>query len=570
MFKKLWESIFGRKIGDTRVIPVTLKIAITFTLFILVSNIATNYINLMFNRAELIKLTRQLLVKDLKSLYSNAKNRYEIYKYTLDMNSSVSNLARQALNELKNQKSVALGVNTNGSFLFQSSRVPAQPAFTDSRSLELMNQNLTAGIQEGVIEIMYNREKYLAIYKYNPDWNSFLIRGEELNEFYQESRRIFWEITLIILVVTGLMALVGMLMLRYILRFVGIITHRIMSMSENQQLDLIQMHGAANDDVTFMGLAFNSLSSTINNLLGIFRKFVNRDTALKAYRERQIKLEGARKELTMLFSDIKGFTYMTETLGNDIIKLLNLHYDQAIREILQEDGIIGSIIGDALLAVYGALEDRGDHHKSIQAVRSAYALQDVARSLRTRMHEIREQIVQQRGALTEAEEKIYRAVLLEIGVGIDGGQVFYGNIGSNERMTNTVIGDNVNSASRLEGLTRIYKVPVIVSEYVKEDIEKNDPDSRIHFIEIDQVQVKGKTVGKRIYWPVLDVNYSSQVAAELQEFSTGLEYYYKGQWPRALECFKKCSLPLAEVFVDRTKNYKCPEDWKGIWTMTTK
>jgi len=69
-------------------------------------------------------------------------------------------------------------------------------------------------------------------------------------------------------------------------------------------------------------------------------------------------------------------------------------------------------------------------------------------------------------------------------------------------MTNTVIGDNVNSASRLEGLTRIYKVPVICSDFVKEDIEKNVTNHGIRFIEIDQVQVKGKTVGKRVYWPL--------------------------------------------------------------------
>ncbi len=563
--------MFGSKIGDTRVFPVTLKIAITFTLFILVSNIATNYINLMFNRAELIKQTRQLLVKDLKSLYNNAKNRYEIYKYTLEEESSISNISRQALNELKGKQSIALGINTNGTFLFQASKdVSPQAAFTDLKNLTLMNDNLRKGVEDGVVTLTYNKQKYMAIYKYNPDWNTFLVRGEELNEFYSESRKIFGTVSIIILVVTVLMALVGMFMLNYILRFVGVITHRIMNMTKNMQLELINMTGAANDDVTFLGMAFNSLSSMINNLLGIFRKFVNKDTALKAYRERHIKLEGSRKELTMLFSDIKGFTYMTETLGNDIIKLLNLHYDQAIREILHEDGIIGSIIGDALLAVYGALEDRGSNDKSIQAVRSAYALQEVARSLRVRMHEIKEQIVAERGALTDAEERVYKAVLLEIGVGIDGGHVFYGNIGSNERMTNTVIGDNVNSASRLEGLTRIYKIPVIVSEFIKEDIEKNNPDSGLHFIEIDQVQVKGKTIGKRIYWPILDENYSSQVAEELKGFSTGLDYYYKGDWKTALTHFKKCSLPLVDVFKDRTKNYKCPEDWKGIWTMKTK
>ena len=132
--------------------------------------------------------------------------------------------------------------------------------------------------------------------------------------------------------------------------------------------------------------------------------------------------------------------------------------------------MIGSIIGDALLAVYGVLEDSGKN-KSYQAVMAAYKLHEVTELLGMRMSNIRDEIIRQQGKLSAGEEKIYKAVLLEIGVGIDGGEVFYGTLGSYVRMTNTVIGDNVNAASRMEGLTRVYKVPVICSEYVKSDIE---------------------------------------------------------------------------------------------------
>jgi len=163
---------------------------------------------------------------------------------------------------------------------------------------------------------------------------------------------------------------------------------------------------------------------------------------------------------------------------------------------------------------------------------------------------------------------VYRAVLLEVGVGIDGGAVFYGNIGSSRRMTNTVIGDNVNSASRLEGLTRIYQVPIICSDYAKEEVEKNSDD--YHLLEIDQVQVKGKTVGKRVYWPIDKKQIDDDLSKDIEAFTKGLEYYYEGQWSRALSWFEKCTLPLASEFRSRTAGGKRPKNWNGIWQMTTK
>ncbi len=340
-------------------------------------------------------------------------------------------------------------------------------------------------------------------------------------------------------------------------------------MTQTQQLDVIDLKGAANDDVTFLGMAFNTLSSTINNLMGIFRKFTNKDIVIKAYKERMIRLEGSRKELTCLFTDIKRFTYMTETLGTDIITLLNLHYDRAIREIINEDGIIGSIIGDALLAVYGVFED-SEGNKSYQAIESAYMIQVVAKELRKKMQNRKKAVESKKGDLNDEQVKVYKAVLIQVGVGIDGGLVFYGNIGSHERMTNTVIGDNVNSASRLEGLTRIYQVPVIVSEYVKDDVENNVKNSKYRFIELDQVQVKGKTIGKKIYWPVNEEWINEDVEMRLQKFTSGLAQYYEGNWEDAYDNFLGCELLPAQVFLERTKSKQCPEGWTGIWTMTTK
>ena len=361
--------------------------------------------------------------------------------------------------------------------------------------------------------------------------------------------------------------LVGVYLNSYILRYVRVITSSIMQMQQQQQIGLVDLKGAPNDDVTYLGVAFNSLASTINNLVTIFRKFVVRDLAAKAYKEGEVRLEGEKRELAILFTDIKSFTHMTETLGTDIIKLLNMHYSRAIRSIHEHHGDVGSIIGDALLALFGHL-DNGHGGKSLQAIRVAYAIQEVAASLRMEMNGRREQIVQERGALTEAEEKVYRAVMLEVGVGIDGGEVFYGTIGSADRMTATVIGDNVNSASRLEGLTRLYRVPVIVSEYVKSEVERGGAEFR--FLELDTVQVKGKTSGVKIYWPIAAAPLSPDLSAAIDAFRNGLQLYYAGEWKKAQRLFKESGLPVAEVFVQRTTNTTCPKEWNGIWTMREK
>ena len=268
-----------------------------------------------------------------------------------------------------------------------------------------------------------------------------------------------------------------------------------------------------------------------------------------------------------LFSDIKGFTFMTETLGNDIIDVLNLHYQRAIAQIHDHHGIVGSIIGDALLAVYGTM--KSEENMALEALRSAYRIQEVAGELRGEITKKRETIVLRRGALTEAEERVYRAVLVEVGVGLDGGEVFYGNIGSYERMTNTVIGDNVNSASRLEGLTRIYKVPVVCSEFVKNEVEAVS-SGEFRFIEIDVVQVKGKTEGKRIYWPVRESFLDDELAKEFLSFSAGLQAYYEGNWQEAGAAWRGVNLPVVEVFRDRIAGGKVPANWNGIWAMTTK
>lgn len=559
------EKLIGLKIGDTRVVPIVSKIVVLFAILLLVSNFSSNFINLTMNRGELLKLANRLLVKDLKDLYGQASNQHDIYEFSRNLDDALETIGNSALRELSGERSFAAGIQADGSLLFWASRTEKPVRFTDAAALSEMTRTLAEADGEGILRFQLNGRGYFSVYKYHPKWQAFLIRAEEESEFYSATRAVFLRVSLIIILMTLVCLVVGIVLLRRILRFVNRFAHELMRMQREQRLELIDLSDAPNDDVTYMGASFNSLASTIDNLLVIFRRFVTQDVARKAYADRNIRLEGTTKDLSILFTDIKGFTYMTETLGNDIIDLLNLHYDKAIAHIHKEEGIVGSIIGDALLAVFGTLE--GFHNKSLAALNAAVNIQRVAGDLRSALRQKSEAIMHKRGHLLPAEERVLKAILLEVGVGIDGGEVFYGNIGSYERMTNTVIGDNVNSSSRLEGLTRIYRVPIICSEYIRNDALSVQAPYR--FVELDQVQVKGKLEGKKIYWPVPLAQAGEDFERQAVAFEQGLAHYYEGDWRKAEACWQGCELPMLEEFRMRLAMTR-PENWNGIWAMTTK
>ncbi len=558
------KSIIGPKVAGVRVVPIVTKIVALFSVFLLASNFASNYINLVLNQGEQVRLANRILVKDLAGVYGFASTQNEIFVFNKNLEEAVKAIEQSAAKDLSGQHSTAFGVRKDGSYLFWSSKDAKPARFDDADALKTMT---ASGSPEGKLSFRQGGATYFGVYKYNDKWDAYLVRAEEQKEFNEQTQAIFVRVSVIILIMTAVCLAVGAFLVQFILRFVSRMTQSIMKMQTGQKLELIDLKGAPNDDVTYLGASFNQLSSTIDNLMSIFRRFVTKDIAQRAYSEREVRLEGTTRQLTILFSDIKGFTFMTETLGTDIIDVLNLHYQRAIKKIHDENGIVGSIIGDALLAVFGTLS-AGTTNKSHEALKAAYLIQDVAAELRQDIAAQRELIVKRRGALTDAEERVYRAVLLEVGVGIDGGEVFYGNIGSYERMTNTVIGDNVNSASRLEGLTRIYRVPVVVSEAIYKEVEGCCEGFR--FVELDKVQVKGKTEGKRIYWPVRTQFVDEAMEQEFRHFEAGLAEYYGGDWKKAATLWKPVTLPLIEIFRDRIEGANAPENWNGIWAMTTK
>ncbi len=566
-------AIFARA-GKTRIIPIGLKILIIFICLILLSNFATNYISLQLSQRQIINLNNTIMVEQLKELYNNTTNQFQIFAYSGNEVDCIQSIQTGAEAGFSNPNSVALGVNSQGDIEFVASNNSETmwSRFMDTSALSKINEDLANGISEGSISFTNFDEDYFGVYKYQDDWGYFVIRAEKRSDLVANYTKIYLYTSVLIVCLTLLFIVLGYIILNKEFSTLRSFTDDLVQMQEHKQLELIDISKAPNDDVTYMAASFNNLSTQVNNLLGTFQKFVSKDIVAKAYSGQDVGLEGSQRELTMLFSDVKSFTYRTETLGNDIIEVLNVHYNRVIHNVHENNGIVGSIIGDAILAVYGTLKSK--QSKSLDAIVSAWAITRATASLRAEMSVRREKIEEKR-QLTESEERVFKAVMVDVGVGVDGGNVFYGTIGRNDfadprqaHMANTVIGDTVNSASRLEGLTRIYHIPVVVSEYIKNEVMAET--DRYKFIEIDTVQVKGKTEGKKIYFPFDTTEMDTSLLPKYEIFTEGLKAYYEGDWKTARRLFKESELEVTEVFLERMGLKSAPEDWSGIWTMTTK
>ncbi|MBQ5400567.1 MAG: adenylate/guanylate cyclase domain-containing protein [Treponema sp.] len=600
---KISKGVRFQKVGNTSIVPISAKILVVFIVLILLSCLSTNFITLVFTQRQTISLTNELLVYHLSDLYTNATNQYQISLYSQKRNESLESIEEAARRDFSKPHSIAMGVTAGGNIVFSARQDTSHSwyNFSDQNALEKMNEAYEAAQKAGTPERVEgsvtffspNGEEYMGVFKYHSDWKCFLIRGELTADTNREMYGIFLKISIIILVMTAFFMVVGISVLNVLFSNVRKFTKDVYDLHRSQQLDTmssgeleapIDISDAPNDDITYLAANFNNLYLNTATLRNIFQKFVSKHVVDMAYNEKRVELKGEQRQLTILFTDIKNFTNRTEVLGNEIIRLLNIHYNSIIG-IIQPDesgdhrskAFIGSLIGDAVLGVFGidGTKENVNPQKSVDAVSCAWKMTQQTKKFREKMIARKKELVDQ-GKFNDQTQKVFEAVMIDIGVGIDGGEVFYGNIGSNKYMANTVIGDNVNSASRIEGLTRIYKVPVLCSEYVKNEVLKvPEGAGRYRFFEIDTVQVKGKLEGKKIFFPMdleqEDADFAEYYTLEkFEEFEAGLRAYYSGDWKTARSQFKKSDMDVGKVFLDRMGLKNAPADWSGIWTMATK
>jgi len=266
-------------------------------------------------------------------------------------------------------------------------------------------------------------------------------------------------------------------------------------------------------------------------------------------------LGGKSVEATVLFSDIRGFTTITEELGaHDTVALLNEYFTIMVDCIMKEGGMLDKFIGDAIMAVFGlpiGKEDDAD-----RAVKTAI-------SMIVRLREWNK-ILFTKGRKT-----------VDMGIGLNTDIIVSGNIGSPKRMDYTIIGDGVNLASRLESACKQYFARILISENT---MQKLHGTYRIR--EVDKVIVKGKTEPVSVF-EVLDYHNDTSfpnLMSVVNYFSEGLTLYRKGKWNESVDSFNKALElnpydKLSKMYVDRCLHLKenNPQgEWDGVWKMTSK
>ena len=262
---------------------------------------------------------------------------------------------------------------------------------------------------------------------------------------------------------------------------------------------------------------------------------------------------GTQENVTILFSDVRGFTSISEQLpAKDIVELLNCHFSVMSDIIFAHNGTLDKFIGDAIMAFWGAPIKTDDH-----ALQASTAAVEMVRGL-----EHVNEVIRERGLPS-----------IQIGVGLNSGEVILGNIGSEKKLDYTVIGDNVNLASRMEGLTAKYGCTVLLSESTYAAVHHAMPCGLV-----DQVRVKGKKVPIGIYWPLataVDGDVALRAGFSMAErMSEAFELYAGRQWDRATDAY--AALPASrvrEIFNERCHKLReqpPPDDWDGATTLDRK
>jgi len=338
-------------------------------------------------------------------------------------------------------------------------------------------------------------------------------------------------------------------------------------------LENINVFTGAASPVIANALSMHELAQLQKNTRIAFARYVPADVMDEIINETTKKAAmSENRNISVLFSDIRDFTNISEhSDAQSVVDFLNSYFARMGREIISESGHIDKFIGDAIMAVFGAFQnvDNSPANAIRAAVKMLAALDEI-----------------------NSSQTIHSRNKIEIGIGINCGACILGNIGFQNKMDYTIIGDTVNLASRIESLTKLYRHPLIVSEYIYDATRDN-----YLYRKIDNVRVKGKEKPVGVYavysgfqgsdggrlrsGETADIPTVSSLLINretLLNYNKGLQVFYMREWKLAEEYFSKAlendsGDTLSRLYLERSQEFARkppPDEWDGVVTLSKK
>jgi class 3 adenylate cyclase/HAMP domain-containing protein len=478
---------------------------------------------------------------------------------------------------VQSESEVIFALGNDGALLMSSSGLVLPPG--DGENLLRLLEEKDGELFDAKIA---GKERVVQGFYFAP-FQRWLVLSAERDVFYQDVKRITVQTIVLIAAASAAAVLLLFIFSRILTKPLVSVVDAMNGIIRTRDLSS-RVEAAYNDETGQLANTFNIMTGELDKAYNqikryafdavlsqkkeqrirrIFQKYVPRDVIDEYFANPDKMLVGKNEEVAILFSDIRSFTAISESIGDpkDLVDSLNRYFSGQVDIIMNRRGIVDKYIGDAIMAVWGAPRKYQDD--ALQSVLSGLDMLDALESFNARQKE-----------LNRPE--------FRIGVGINYGLVTVGNIGSERKMDYTVIGDMVNLASRMEGLTKTYHSELLISESLYNELARirengGGPEARqLRFRLLDTVAVKGKTKGVKIFTVNRSLRENEETAWTIH--NEGMDFYYTRSFKEAEEKFRKVLQLLPGDFNAESLAARCaayaenppPEVWDGVEVMKTK
>ncbi len=398
-----------------------------------------------------------------------------------------------------------------------------------------------------------------------PMVSSYRYKGEQFFLAYQPITETIadpWNITIIVpaddvlapleilsiraLLLTFIVLFIGALIARYISRK---ISHPIILLAEEAE-EITKLNLSPRPLLNTMIKEISYMDKSLSNMrnsLASFQRYIPSSLVKKLISSGKIaQVGGQNQNITVLFSDIKNFTQLAEeTEPQQLMTYLSNYFQSMTEAVISHQGTVDKYIGDAVMAFWNA--PFPDKKHAFHACQTAVDMLERVEKMNN-------------------HNRQYGLPEFAIRIGINSGEAVVGNVGSEDRLNFTALGDTVNLASRLEVINKTYHSQIIISKDTYKEVEHKFP-----FRLLDEVAVRGKRKGTLIYELLVRSNLEN-LEQYKKEFKIAFTFYQRGEWEHSLLLFKKLTpvFPgdqLAHIYIDRCQRLinSPPEVWDGIW-----